>query len=112
MTNNVAGFGSYGVQFAKADAGLAKLAPGYMIARNALASVGDVGDGQGPSRNRPPDINQSLYTSYPSAEAAGITQNGTLTPKSPLRRAGTDGKDIGVDFDELQRAMAGQPPRK
>jgi hypothetical protein len=112
LTNNLAGFGSYGVQFAKADEGLAKLAPGYIIAKNALASVGDAGDGQGPIRNGPFEINQKLYTSYPNAEAAGITPNGTLTPKSPLRRAGTDGKDIGVDFTELQRAMAGQSPRK
>lgn len=112
LTNNVAGFGSYGVQFAKPDDALAKVAPGSIIAKNALASVGDTGDGQGPIRNRPPGIDQAMYTSYPNASAAGITSNGTLTPNSPLRRAGTDGKDIGVDFDELQRAMAGHPPRK
>jgi hypothetical protein len=52
-----------------------------------------------------------MYTSFPNAGAAGINADGTLTEKSPSRRAGTDGKDIGVDFDELQRAMTGQSSR-
>lgn len=59
-------------------------------------------------RNEPPGVNQAMYTSFPSAAAAGLNDNGTLTPKSPNRRAATDGKDIGVDFNELRRVGAGQ----
>ncbi len=68
--------------------------------------------GKDPSRNRPPDIDQAMYTSFPNAAAAGLNADGTLTPKSPNRRAGSDGKDIGVDFDELLSAYTGQPARK
>jgi hypothetical protein len=49
-----------------------------------------------------------MYTSFPSAAAAGLQEDGTLTAKSPNRRAATDGKDIGVDFDELQRVGLAQ----
>jgi hypothetical protein len=112
FTNNLVGFGSFGVGFPTVDEGLAKVAPGAIIARNALVNVADIGDGQGPIRNTPPGVNQAMYTSFGSVAAAGINANGTLTAKSPNRRAGTDGKDIGVDFDELQRAMAGQSPRR
>jgi hypothetical protein len=109
LTNNLMGFGSYGVGFPKADAGLAKWS---LITRNALVSMADIGDGQGAARNRPSDIDQTMYTSFPNAAAAGLNADGTLTEKSPNRRAGSDGKDIGVDFDELLRAYTGQPSRK
>jgi len=109
LTNNLIGFGSYGVGSPKGDP---KWLPGATIARNALVSLADFGDGQGSVRNRPPDIDQAMYTSFPNAAAAGLNQDGTLTPKSPNRRAGTDGKDIGVDFDELLRAYTGQLPPK
>jgi len=46
-----------------------------------------------------------MYTSFPSAGAAGLNPDGTLTAKSPIRRAGSDGKDVGVDFDALRRAF-------
>lgn len=55
----------------------------------------------------PPGINQAMYTSFPDAQAAGLQEDGTLTVKSPNRRVATDGRDIGVDFDELKRAGAG-----
>jgi hypothetical protein len=112
LTNNLIGFGAYGATFPRAGEGLAKFLPGAIIARNALVNITDTADGQGATRNRPPDIDQAMYASFPNAAAAGINADGTLTAKSPNRRAGTDGKDIGVDFDALQRAMAGQSPRK
>jgi len=105
LTNNLFGFGAFGVTFPKADEGLAKRLPGAVIARNALASLADTGDGRGASRNGPHYINQMMYTSFPNAVAAGLNPDGTLTPTSRNRRAGTDGKDVGVDFAELQRAM-------
>jgi hypothetical protein len=74
--------------------------------------MADTADGQGAVRNRPPAIDQAMYASFPNAAAAGLSADGTLTANSPNRRAGTDGKDIGVDFDELLAAYTGQPPRK
>jgi len=112
FTNNLVGFGAYGVSIPKADGSLTTWFPGAIIARNALVSLADTGDGQGSARNRPPDIDQAMYASFPNAAAAGINADGTLAAKSPNRRAGTDGKDIGVDFDELQRATALQPMRQ
>jgi hypothetical protein len=109
MTNNLVGFGSFGVSSPRADP---KWLPGAVIARNALVSMADIGDGQGATRNRPPDIDQAMYTSFPNAAAAGLNADGTLTAGSPNRRAGSDGKDIGVDFDEVLRAYTGQSPGK
>jgi hypothetical protein len=109
LTNNLVGFGSFGITFPKPDP---KWLPGAVIARNALVSLADIGDGQGASRNRPPDIDQAMYISFPNAAAAGLNADGTLTPKSPNRRAGTDGRDIGADFDELLRVYTGQSARK
>ena len=104
FTNNLVGFGAYGVTFPIADPGLSKMLPDAIILRNALVNLGDIGDGQGAARNRSPGVNQTMYASYSSAEAAGLQNDGTLAAKSPNRHAGTDKKDIGVDFGELQRA--------
>jgi hypothetical protein len=104
LTNNLAGFGSFGVQFEKPE-GLATVAPSSVIARNALVNIIDLGDQQGLSRNHRFYINQAMYTSFASPTAAGLNADGTLTMQSPVRRAGTDGQDIGVDFVKLQRAL-------
>lgn len=110
LTNNVAGFGSYGViTFAKANQ---KLAPGAIVAKNALVNITDSGDGQGALRNVPSGVDQAMYMSFRNPAAAGVNTDGTLTAKSPLRHAGSDGKDIGVDFAELQHAMPNQPAPK
>lgn len=111
MTNNLIGFGAYGMTFPKPDAELAKWLPAAVIAKNALVSLGDTADGQGANRNVPHLIHQAMYTSFPNAAAAGLNADGTLTAKSQNRRAGTDGKDVGVDFAELQRVISAQSPR-
>ncbi|HWW87337.1 MAG TPA: hypothetical protein VNZ26_27255 [Vicinamibacterales bacterium] len=59
LTNNLIGFGSFGVSSPKGDS---KWLPYATIARNALLSLADTGDGQGAVRNRPPDI---ADTSFP-----------------------------------------------
>jgi hypothetical protein len=105
LTNNVAGFGSYGVTFAKPDQ---RLAPGAIVAKNALVNITESGDGQGAIRNVRSGVDQAMYMSFRNPAAAGLNMDGTLTATSPLRRAGSDGKDIGVDFAELQHAMANQ----
>jgi hypothetical protein len=112
FSNNLIGFGAYGVSFPTGDPGLAKVIPDSMIMRNALINLGDAGDGQGAVRNRPPGIDQTMYTSFRDAATAGLKEDGTLTATSPNRRAATDGRDIGVDFDELLRAYTGQSTRK
>ncbi len=111
FTNNLVGFGAYGVSIPKADEGLTKWVPGAIISKNALVSLAD-SRGGGAEGNRPHYVDQAMYASFPNAAAAGINADGTLAAKSPNRRAGTDGKDIGVDFDELQRATALQPMRQ
>jgi len=53
-----------------------------------------------------PLLNGMTY--YASAAAAGIdTKTGRLNAGSPLIRAGSDGKDIGVDFVTLDSAQTG-----
>jgi hypothetical protein len=111
FTNNLVGFGAYGVSIPKADEGLTKWFPGATISNNTLVNLAD-SRGGGSEGNRPQYVDQAMYKSFPNAAAAGINADGTLAAKSPNRRAGTDGKDIGVDFDELQRATALQPMRQ
>jgi len=101
FTNNLVGYGAYGVSIPRADGGLTKWFPDAIISNNALVNLAD-------SRG----VDPAMYKSFPNAAAAGINADGTLAAKSPNRRAGTDGKDIGVDFDELQRAAALQPMRQ
>ena len=109
LTNNVAGFGSYGVVAPGADPTLAQFAPGAILSKNALINIADSGDGQGEKRNVRHGVAATMYMAFRNPAAAGINADGTLTPTSPLRRRATDGKDIGVDFDELQRALRPQP---
>jgi hypothetical protein len=105
LTNNLFGFGSYGVPFGRPDDASAKVAPSAIILKNALINLADTADGQGPLRNATHAINQTMYTSFANAAAAGVAPDGRLMPTSPNRRAATDSKDIGVDFLELQRAV-------
>jgi hypothetical protein len=112
LTNNLMGFGAFGVTFAAMDETFGKWLPGAIVAKNALVNLADTADGQGAARNQRHYINQTMYISFPTAAAAGLNADGTLTSKSPNLRAGTDAKDIGVDFDELQRATTGQPLRR
>jgi hypothetical protein len=60
----------------------------------------------------PPQTVRLLYDEvefkvWPSAAAAGVNPDGTLKDSSPLRRAASDGTDIGVDFKALGEALAG-----
>jgi hypothetical protein len=112
LSNNVMGFGAYGISpDPKGDARFAQWMPGATISRNALVSLGDVGDGQGAVRNHPHYFDSAMYVSFASATAAGLNAEGILTSTSPLKGAGTHDSDIGVNFGELRRAMgAGFPP--
>jgi hypothetical protein len=48
---------------------------------------------------------------WPGSAAAGVNPDGTLQANSPLRRAGTDGTDIGVDFGALEKAIGSEAKR-
>jgi hypothetical protein len=73
-------------------------APGNVFRRNVIAGA-----------------NQSQYPTdnfYPASISSAAFMNGgagnyRLSSGSPYRNAGTDGKDIGCDFDQLNAAMAG-----
>jgi hypothetical protein len=106
VTNNVIGFGSYGTNFDGRDAaGMARSFPDSVIARNALVSLRDIGDGQGTNRNKPWFMNPAMYLSYGSAEKAGLNPDGALTADSPLKGGATDGKNIGADLIAISQAF-------
>jgi hypothetical protein len=54
---------------------------------------------------------QEEFRVWPSAAAAGIGPNGGLLDGSPLRRAGSDGADIGVDWRSLRDSTTPTPRR-
>jgi hypothetical protein len=79
LTNNLIGFGSFGVSSPKGDS---KWLPYATIARNALLSLADTGDGEGPSGTGHPT---SIRHALSDAAAAGLNPERTLRPKSPNR---------------------------
>ena len=98
FTNNLIGFGVYGVKFPNSKVDVDRMMPGATIASNALVldrnltSMAKAADGERSKAG----VRKSFVLS--DASAAGLNGDGTLTSRSPLRAAGTDGKDIGVDF--------------
>jgi hypothetical protein len=46
------------------------------------------------------------YLASPSVAGIDVV-TGRLNPRSPLIRAGSDGKDLGVDFVQLAAAQTG-----
>ena len=107
-TNNLTGFGTFGVKFPRTESAVARWSPGAMIAGNALVGLGEVADG----RERPPaqpwEFSSGKYVVLRNSADAGVKTDGTLDARSPLRGVGIDGKDPGVDFEELQRVIAGR----
>ena len=107
-TNNLTGFGTFGVKFPRTEAAVARWAPDAMIAGNALVGLGEVTDG----RERPPiqpwEFSSGRYVVLRNSAAAGVKTDGTLDAKSPLKGVGIDGKDPGVEFEELQRVITGR----
>jgi uncharacterized protein (TIGR03437 family) len=80
---------------------LAHLTPSYVFTKNLMV-------GSAPSENPagnfyPGVVSQVGFVDF----AAG---NYALSPASPYRNAGTDGKDVGVDFVQLNGALAGTAP--
>lgn len=103
FTNNLTGFGTYGVKFPRTAATLARWSPAAIIAKNALVALGQVSGERQAGANQPWGLGAHMYMVLPSAEAAGLSPGGTLSANGILKGAGTDGRDIGVDFEELER---------
>ena len=102
-TNNLTGFGSYGIKFPRTARLIATWLPGAQVAANAIVDLGR--DGAHAAMTREPwALGPAMYAVFPSAAAAGLRPDGTLAPDAPLKRAGTGGTDIGVDFGRLHEA--------
>lgn len=96
MKRNVFGLGTYGI-FANGG----RTDWGVMMPDRTWAENAEYDQPQSPA----PGI-----TAYATPAAAGVNLlDGTLTPTSPLKGAGTDGKDLGVDFVALN-ALGNPPP--
>ena len=99
FTNNLTGFGIYGVKFPRMEGELALWLPGALIARNALVHLGTVEVGLRMVEQEPWELSPHMFSVMPSARAAGLTLDGRLSSQTPLGRAGTDGGDIGLNFE-------------
>ncbi|HEY1342936.1 MAG TPA: hypothetical protein VGF59_35785 [Bryobacteraceae bacterium] len=105
FTNNLVGFGRFGVKFPRAPEEVGRWLPGATIKGNALVRMGSVSDG-GPAVDTPSwEPAANAYLVLRSASEAGLLADGTLNSRGPLKRAGTDQKDIGIDFGELQHGI-------
>jgi hypothetical protein len=111
FTNNLTGFGIYGVKFPRTTATIARWLPGARISANALVLIGIFDPHKRFASAEPWELDRTLYVVLSSPEAAGLAFDGTLLPGAPLKFAGTDGKDVGVDFEELARVMGSGPTR-
>ncbi|MBL8030270.1 MAG: hypothetical protein JNN11_03410 [Candidatus Doudnabacteria bacterium] len=111
LTNNIFERSAYGFGNVTEGKGyLDTYFPGYTYAKNLLVNTS--------ARFSDADIsNENLLNRYPSGtlvtnfSGVGFTDssngNFKLTGSSPYKNAGTDGKDIGVDTDALNAAIAG-----
>jgi hypothetical protein len=94
-------FGDYGVGIG--TTAISAYFPGSSFARNAIV---------GGLASNFPDNNY-----FPSSPAAvgfvdRANHNYALAPGTPYVRAGTDGKDVGVDFTAMAAATAGSSPAR
>ena len=74
---------------------VAQVAPERDVRRNAVFGT--------PQQIR---YDEEEFKVWSSAKAAGVNPDGTLQDSSPLKRAASDGTDIGVDFAALQAALS------
>src|SRR5215217_1151138 len=94
-------WGIYGDGGYMGTAGLTKYTPSYVFNKNLMVGAAA---GMNPSGNFYPTlVSQVGFADF----AAG---NYALSVNSPYRNAGSDGKDVGVDFAQLSAAQAGNAP--
>jgi hypothetical protein len=109
-TNNLTGFGVFGVKYPRTVREATRLAPDAVIEGNVLVRLGEVTDGRERPDGTPWEWDPARYRVLSSAAEAGLNPDGTLTAASPLKGRGTDGSDPGVDFEGLKRALGEAPP--
>jgi hypothetical protein len=101
FSNNLASnseFGFFGSGHGQGISALDYYFPGYLFRRNVLVG--------GPSALYPADnFFPETFAQIGFMDFAG--GNYRLAASSPYRNAGTDGKDIGCDFDALNAALSG-----
>ncbi len=103
-TNNVTGFGVFGVKFPRTRAAVARWTPRAVIGGNALVDLGRTAAAAAEEAPWPFDARE--YAVFPDAAAAGLRADGTISDRSPLRGRGLHGEDPGVDFATLRKAIA------
>ena len=102
FTNNLAPHNTYGIFGSGAGMGTSALTayfPDYVVRRNAL--------GGGPASLYPPD---NFFPDMATFNSQFVNVGGhdyRLVEGSSFRGAGTDGRDVGVDFNELSAAVQG-----
>jgi uncharacterized protein (TIGR03437 family) len=94
-------YGIYGDGGYLGTAGLAKYTPGYVFTKNLMV-------GASPSSNPANNFYPAQAVDVGFVDFAG--GNYALSPSSPYHNAGSDGKDVGVDFVQLTAAQAGVAP--
>jgi uncharacterized protein (TIGR03437 family) len=82
-------------------AGLAKYTPSYVFSKNLMV-------GASSSMNPSGNFYPAIASDVGFVDFAG--GNYRLSSSSPYSKAGTDGKDVGVDFDQLNAALGGSAP--
>ena len=105
FTNNLTGFGVYGVKWPRTKAVMGDLLPSAIIERNVFVDLGQVGDTRDPSGAQRWELDVTMYSVLPGTVVAGLRPDGTLSQDSPLKAAATDGKDVGVDFETLRQTI-------
>src|SRR5215217_3880108 len=94
-------WGIYGDGGYMGTAGLTKYTPSYVFNKNLM--VGAAASSNPANNYYPTLVSQVGFADF----AAG---NYALSVNSPYRNAGSDGKDVGVDFAQLSAAQAGNAP--
>jgi hypothetical protein len=108
LTNNLLGYGLFGIAGDGARSGNGALGlyfPGALVDRNVL-----IGFGEG--RNQLDELPLLNFVELNLSDVGFIdpaTGDFRLSELSRYHLAGTDGTDIGVDFEALLRALAGLP---
>jgi hypothetical protein len=103
-TNNLTGSGVHSVKFPRTEGNFSRWLSQAVVAGNALVDLGKVTDGRVPVAQEPLMLPKRMYWVL-TAGGAKVQADGTLDRRSPLRRAGTDGQDIGVDFGRLSAVL-------
>ena len=104
LTNNLLAFGLFGIAGDSTGNGIQTLGvyfPGALVEGNVLIGSGD-------GRNQLDDLPSLNFVELSLLDVGFIdpaTGDFRLSDLSPYRLAGTDGKDIGVDFAALIAAM-------